>query len=61
MHLRRIVTINTSVAIGLHDGVDDVISNQDAQICSFFAHADELAFGSEQPFLASVPSVSSFP
>jgi glucose-6-phosphate isomerase len=55
------VTVNTSVAIGLHDGVDDVIHNQDAQICSFFAHADELAFGSEQPSLASVPSVSSFP
>ena len=55
------VTVNTSVAIGLHDGMDDVIHNQDAQICSFFAHANELAFGSEQPSLALVPSVSSFP
>jgi glucose-6-phosphate isomerase len=55
------VTVNTSAASGLHDGVDDVISNQDAQICSFFAHADELAFGSEQPSSASAPSASSFP
>jgi glucose-6-phosphate isomerase len=54
------VTVNTSITIGL-DGVDDVISNQDAQICSFFAHADELAFGSEQPSsTTSVTPTSSF-
>jgi len=41
------VTVNTGLAS--LDGADDVVSNQDALICSFFAHADELAFGSEQP------------
>ena len=48
------VTVNTSVAN--LDGVDDVVSNQDALICSCFAHADELAFGSEQPSATSAAS-----
>lgn len=48
------VTVNTGIAS--LDGVDDVGTNQDALICSCFAHADELAFGSEQPSSASRPS-----
>lgn len=41
------VTVNTGIAS--LDGADDVTLNQDALICACFAHADELAFGSEQP------------
>lgn len=52
------VAVNTGIAS--LDGVDDVGSNQDALICSCFAHADELAFGSEQPS-ATTPGVSSSP
>lgn len=51
------VTVNTGISS--LDGVDDVVSNQDALICSCFAHADELAFGSEKPSASSGPSPGS--
>jgi glucose-6-phosphate isomerase len=38
---------NASRTIGAH-GMDGVHMSQDALMCSFFAHADELAFGSKR-------------
>lgn len=37
---------NTSHTMGL-DGLDEVLANQDILMCSLFAHADTLAFGTE--------------
>jgi glucose-6-phosphate isomerase len=45
----------TSKIMGL-DGVEEAFSNQDALLCSFFAHADVLAFGSEDRPGGSVSS-----
>ena len=53
------VTVNTGLAS--LDGVDDVASNQDTLICSCFAHADELAFGSEKRPATSPSAASAFP
>ena len=53
------VAVNTSTL----DSLDDLLTNQDALMCSLFAHADELAFGSEDPrsTLPGVRSSSSLP
>jgi glucose-6-phosphate isomerase len=40
------ISSNAASTIGLH-GMDDVHATQDALICSMFAHADELAFGTD--------------
>jgi glucose-6-phosphate isomerase len=41
------VPFNTTRTIGAH-GLDELYATQDAVVCSFFAHADELALGSEK-------------
>ena len=66
MALDTQISSNAAVSIGLRGMDEDVKASQDALICSLFAHADEMAFGSDtkpssgfppSPF-SSIPSNS---